>query len=274
MILGISTFTYGWGIGVEGQLPAKPMTEIDLVGIAIEQGLRCVQIGDNLPIHHFSEKRLQAFKHLADQHGIRIEIGARKLTAENLERYTDLADVLGAPLLRFIIDGDGYEPDLPTIKKLIRDFVPDLRQRGIILGIENHDRLKAKELAEIIEYAGSQYVGVCLDCVNSMGAGEGLEHVSDVLAPFTVNLHVKDFICERLPHKMGFTIHGTPAGKGMTNVPMLIEKLQAYGRCQSAVLEQWVPPQGDITTTIEVEKEWARRGIEYLKTFSVFQIKH
>ena len=273
MVLGISSFTYGWAIGVEGNQPSKPMTELDLVMTAVEHGLHCVQIGDNLPIDTFEEERIAALKSFVQEKHMRLEIGARKLTAENLARYIALADTLEAPLLRFIIDGDHYEPDIGTVQSLIRDFVPELAKRKITLGIENHDRLKAKELAAIIDYIDSPWVGVCLDCVNSMGAGEGLEHVANILAPFTVNLHIKDFTCERLPHKMGFLVTGVPAGKGLTNVPLLINKIGAYNRCQSAVLEQWVPPSNDIVSTIIKESAWGREGIEYLKGFNVFQSK-
>jgi hypothetical protein len=31
MKIGISSFTYGWNIGVENAMPITPMTEIDLI---------------------------------------------------------------------------------------------------------------------------------------------------------------------------------------------------------------------------------------------------
>ena len=52
-----------------------------------------------------------------------------------------------------------------------------------------------------------------------MGAGEGFETVSEILLPYTINLHLKDFTIRRVSHKMGMIIEGTPAGKGMLNIP-------------------------------------------------------
>jgi sugar phosphate isomerase/epimerase len=153
---------------------------------------------------------------------------------------------------------------------LLQDFLPEFKKNNMVLGIENHDRFKAQELAAIMEGIGSDRVGICLDCVNSMGAGEGLEYVADVLAPYTVNLHIKDFAIHRLPHKMGFTITGAPAGTGMTNVPLLMEKLTKYNRCHSAVLEQWVPWNHDLNKTIQLEREWAEAGVNYLKSLPYF----
>jgi len=271
VVLGISSFTYGWSIGAVSNEISKPMSETDLVKMTRMFDLQCLQIGDNLPLHTFSDDRLQSFRSLIQEHKIRLEVGARKLTAENLQRYIELAEFFQAPLLRFIIDGDHYEPDIHIIKSLLKDFLPELQKRNLILGIENHDRLKAKELALLMESVNSHNVGICLDCVNSIGAGEGLEYVTTLLAPFTVNLHIKDFKAERLPHKMGFTITGTEVGNGLCNIAMLMEKLQPYNRCQSAVLEQWVPPAELLSTTIEKEQTWAAQGIQYLKHLPYFK---
>lgn len=166
--------------------------------------MHCLQIGDNLAIHKFSEKRLQTLKDLTKKNNIRLELGAKELTPHHLQLYLELAAKLNAPLLRFVIDHDSYQPDINTIKSIIRNVLPFLKEKNIILGIENHDRLKVKEFATLMESINSSNVGICLDCVNSMGAGEGLEYVASILAPFTVNLHIKDFKVERLLHKMGF----------------------------------------------------------------------
>ena len=267
MKLGISSFTYGWAVGIEGNMPQKPMTEQDLIAQTLYFGLHCLQIGDNLPVHTFSKERLENFKNQLVLNNIRIEIGARKMTAEHLQTYLDLAYFLGAPLVRFIIDGDDYEPTIEEVVSTIKNTLPFLHQHQISIGIENHDRLKANELASIMEKIGDKYVGICLDCVNSMGAGEGLEYVAEILAPYTINLHLKDFTVQRLSHKMGFKVLGAPAGTGLTNVPFLLDKVSNYGRCQSTILEQWVVPEKDTAASIEKEKAWAEQGITYLKNF-------
>ncbi len=122
-----------------------------------------------------------------------------------------------------------------------------------------------------MEAIGDRNVGICLDCVNSLGAGEGLDHVARLLSPYAVNLHIKDFTVERAEHSMGFSVTGTPAGRGMANFPALAEKIVKFNRCHSAILEQWVPFQGDLTKTIELEKNWADESIAYLKSIPIFQ---
>ena len=265
MVLGLSSFAFGWSVGVPGSMPPKPMNEMDLLQTSLHFGMNCLQIGDNLPLHLLSSERLANLKSAIIQNNIRLEVGARKLTQEHLDQYIRIASDFNSPLLRFVIDGNQYEPALKSVAAIIKEALPILKQHKVILGIENHDRFKATELADLMESIGSDQVGICLDCVNSMGAGEGLEWVASTLAPYTVNLHIKDFIIQRLPHQMGFTISGTPLGKGMINLPWLLEKLSQYKRCNSAVLEQWVMPEATIEETIKKEELWAEESVAYLR---------
>ncbi len=271
MILGIGSFTYGWSVGLDSGNPR--LSAFELLKRAADHGLNCVQIGDNLPLHHLSELKLNDLKAAALKNNIRLEVGARTLTENHLQRYLAICKSLKAPLLRFVVDGDGYEPPAETIISILKNVVSDLKQNGITLGIENHDRFKAKELAAIFEAIAEDGVGICLDCVNSIGAGEGLEWVADRLAPYTVNLHVKDFSIKRIEHKMGFTVMGAPAGDGMMDLPYVMSKLQPFNRCQSAILEQWVTPESDPDLTIKKEILWADRGINYLKHLPYFKEK-
>ena len=96
--------------------------------------------------------------------------------------------------------------------RIIREVLPAYREAGIRLAIENHDRFRAHELVAIIAATDADYVGICLDTANSLGADEGIWEVARTLAPHTLNLHVKDYRIERLDHQMGFTVRGAPAG--------------------------------------------------------------
>ncbi len=267
MIWGISSFTYGWNIGIDHHLPAKTMSVLDLVGKTLEFELRCLQIGDNLPLHLLPESLLQTLKQQINQHLIRLEIGARGLTPGHLDTFLKLAAFLEAPLVRFVIDSVGYEPDDKEVEAIIKGFLPQLHQQNCTLGIENHDRFKARDLARIMRNIDDEKVGICLDCANSLGAGEGLEWVTKQLAPYTVNLHIKDFTIERFSHKMGFLIEGCPAGKGMMDLAWMQKELARYGRCQSAVLELWTPPENTLDATAQKEKKWAEESVAYLKKY-------
>jgi len=266
MQLGISSYTYTWSIGVPGSLPTRQMSAKDLVDRAVAFGLKLVQIADNLPIENFTDVELDNLYAYAFKKGVSIEMGGRGLTTEHTLKCLKAAEILHSPILRMVIDGAGFEPDIPDVIQIISDLLPEFESRKIRLAIENHDRLKAREFEQIIQAINSEWVGICLDSVNSMGAGEGFEPVAEILIPYTINLHLKDFSIRRVSHKMGLIIEGTPAGSGMLNISDLIFKLNQLGRCHSAILELWTPPETDLKDTISKEEEWADRSIKYLKT--------
>jgi 3-oxoisoapionate decarboxylase len=266
MQLGISTFAYGWAT----TYPQAAFDEQTLLDRAAAFGVRLVQFGDNLPLQELPPERLDKLKQRIDNEQITLELGARGLTEAHLHRYVSLARQLGSRLLRFVVDAAPYEPSIDTIVGLLREAVPALSGAGLTLGLENHDRFTARQYADIVERVGSPQVGICLDSVNSMGAGEGLAEVVGTLAPYTVNLHLKDFGIRRLPHLMGFQIDGRPAGAGMLNVPWLVAQVRPYGRCHTAVLEQWVVPEATPTDTILTEANWAETSMTYLLQTGLF----
>ena len=270
MLLGISSFSYGWSVGVPLQMPERPFSAVDLVKRTHDFGVSCLQIGDNLPLHTLVDSQRRELKSLLTTYDIRLEIGARGLTEKHLREYIEVAVYFNSPLLRFVTDIEDYEPTTSSIIAILRGALSDLRDSGITLGIENHDRFKVAELSAVMNTVGDPTVGICLDTVNSLGAGEDLERVIGELAPFTVNLHIKDFTITREPHKMGFFVSGAPAGQGMLDIPQLLHRLSTYGRCESAILEQWVPPDNTLNGTINREEQWASESIQYLSQLPAF----
>jgi sugar phosphate isomerase/epimerase len=265
MKLGISSYTYTWAVGVPGSMPEDPLSVCGLLEKAYSSGIKLVQIADNLPVEKLTEDELELLLDYSVEKGISLEMGGRGLTPEHTIKCLLAAQAIRSPILRMVIDSTGYEPSIPEIEGIIKDLLPEFRSRRIKLAIENHDRLKAREFAGIINSIGSEWVGICLDSVNSMGAGEGFETVSDILIPYTINLHIKDFTIRRVSHKMGIIIEGAPAGTGMLNIPDLLLRTSQNGLCKSAILELWTPPEPEIESTILKEEKWAQESLNYLK---------
>jgi sugar phosphate isomerase/epimerase len=265
MILGISSYTYTWAIGVPGSMPVNPLSAFDLVDKAFSSGLSLVQIADNLPLDTWTPEHLFDLYKYSENRNISIEMGGRGLTPEHVHQCLKTAIAIKSPILRMVIDGAGFEPDLNSAISIIKELQPEFESYKISLAIENHDRFEARDFERIVQSVGSEWIGICLDSVNSMGAGEGFEEVSRILLPYTVNLHIKDFTIHRVSHKMGIIIEGSPAGKGMLKIKDIIESLKKYDRCRSAILELWTPPEKEIGDTIIKEKRWADESIDYLK---------
>src|SRR5262245_13122421 len=124
MLLGLSSYTYGWAVGVRGHEPPRPLDEHGLLDKCREHGVALLQIGDNLPLHSFELARLARFAERAAKERVALEIGARGLTQANVARYARIARILGAQLIRFVIDDAEHQPDHDTVVAILREVVP------------------------------------------------------------------------------------------------------------------------------------------------------
>lgn len=267
MKIGVGSYTFTWAVGVPGYDVPKPLNATKLILRAIELGATVVQFADNMPLDILPEAQLDEIIALARDRNIAIEVGARGLTPERLARYVEIAERMGSDIVRFVIDAAGYEPSPREVIEVIMPFVGILEEKNIKLALENHDRLSCADFVEIITGCDSPNVGICLDTVNSIGVPEGTKEVVRRLAPYTVNLHIKDFSITRADHKMGFKIEGVPAGQGKLDIPALIAGLRAFGRCNSAILELWTPYGPTMKETLQRESDWAAHSIKYLKQY-------
>ncbi len=264
MILGLSSYSFAWALGIPAYDYIPPMSVFDLPGATASQGLNLLQIADNAPLHILDKYELKRIAEQGKEMDIDFEVGTKKLNEEHLARYIEIAEFFESDILRIVIDDSsaGYEPDLETVISILKNAVPLLEQKAISLAIENHDRIKVAEFEKIIQSVGSSRVGICLDCANSLGAGEGIFETVRVLAPYTLNLHLKDISIRRKKHMMGFDVEGVSFGKGMIPLPWIIEQMPL--QCKTAILEFWVPPENDINATIEKELQWVNSSVAYI----------
>ena len=269
MKIGIGTYALAWSIGVPGFNTPDPMNIYQFLDFVHDHEVSLVQIADNIPLHRFSKDELAAIRKRINDLRLEVEVGTRGLFPANLSKYLDIASFFASHLLRVVIDAGDFAPSIPDVHAIIHELVPELEHRNIKLAIENHDRLKAREFRDIVEKSDSEMVGICLDSVNSIGADEGFASVFETLAPYTINLHLKDYRISRKQHKMGFDIYGAPAGQGMMPIGHVLRTLEEFGRTKSIILELWPPPEDSVQKTIEKEHRWVDESLEYLKTFNL-----
>jgi sugar phosphate isomerase/epimerase len=232
-------------------------------------GVQVLQVADNLPLHSLPASELNAFRGRAIELGVGVEVGTRGTDADNLRHYLSLAQMLGSPLVRTVIAQPGHDLTADQAVAVLTPHREAFRAAGIMLAIENHERYTSDELASIVTALGTDWAGICLDTVNSFGALEGPAVVVGKLAPFTLNVHVKDFAVRRAEHMMGFTIEGTPVGQGQLDVPWLLDQLGGTGRDISAIIELWTPPAASLEETVQKEARWAEASVAYLKDLSI-----
>lgn len=265
MELGIGSYTYPWAIMANDLRQGSIFNSECLMKEATRFGVSRVQVADNLPLHEMGKASHTNLRDRALANGIQIETGTKGLKKDHLLTYLNIAQFYRSPFLRVIIDDGDYQPSPAEVISVINSVLPAFRNADVVLAIENHDRFPAKVLEEIIRSTDVTQVGICLDTVNSLGCGEGIHEVCAVLAPYTVNLHVKDFSIRRVKTKMGFVVEGTATGDGQLNLPAILTELEKFGHCKSATLEVWSSAEESVQQTIEREKAWVEKSIRYLK---------
>jgi len=197
-------------------------------------------------VAHYSEIRLLGGlepEHLrrvrahADRLGIALELGMLSIcpsagifdqskgSAEaQIAAMLPAAGLLGSPFVRCVV-GRLEDRRLPGgIEQRIDDTVgvlQSVRSRvvdaGLKLAIENHaGDMQARELKMLVEEAGPDFVGVCIDAGNPVWAIEDPHLTLETLAPYVLTSHVRDSRIWRVPE--GTAVAWTRMGEGNIDV--------------------------------------------------------
>ncbi len=267
MHLGLGTYTFPWNIMLSDRLPYS-FGFREMLEFTADNNINFFQFCDNYPLHRLAKNELAELKKLALERNIQLQVGARGLRFDHIANYLFIAAELNSAFLRVVTDDTDYYPNKEEVVQTIQALLPLLRETGVVLAIENHDRFKAQTLAGIIKQTDAASVAICLDTANSLGAGEGIGETVPALLPYAINLHIKDFTIERVNHKMGFTVLGAAAGKGMLDIPKLLNKCSGYERCSTATLELWMNEEATPEQTIAAEMNLVSRSVKYQRTIS------
>jgi sugar phosphate isomerase/epimerase len=146
--------------------------------------------------------------------------------------YCDLARRMQIPVVRAfpgdVVEGHSVDALYPRIVEGFRTVAAEIDGWGVQIGIENHGRLlnDGDLLAALVRDVGSPLVGITLDTGNFCWAGHSVDAAHrffDLLAPLTVNVHVKDGLFV----KGQWTLQ--PAGRGDIDLPGVFGALKACG---------------------------------------------
>ena len=266
MKLGIGSYTFTWAVGVSGyEPPGGGLTLNDLLEKADELGVEVVQICDNLPLHKLSHNKIKEASSKEEELGLEVEVGTRGIGADHLYQYLEIAEMFDSNIVRIIIEENGERVQLTEVRKKLEKVLPEFEKKGIKIAIENHDFYETGELIDLIYKLDSSCLGICLDTVNSFAALEPPNKVIKTLSPYTINLHIKDFVITRTNSQMGFSISGAPAGKGLLDIDYTLREIEKNENEVNAILELWTPYTNNIEETINKENEWAEESIQYLR---------
>lgn len=261
-MLGIGSYAFRWSGGIADRIPPVPITPAQILDHAASLKVGMVQFADNIPLHKRPSSEIGALAKDAERLGIRIELGMTGCDPAHVGVYLELAQRLGAGLLR--IAPTAEESALPDdeVARLFQALLPSCRKAGVVLAVENHFHLPSQRLVSIIKSVGDSTLGVCLDVANSIACGEWPAETIGMLAPFAVNLHLKDFRIALDPHGVGCSIVGVPLGQGFTDIKAVYDALEKAGRADiNTVVEHWLPWQGSFEKSQAAELAWLAQTV-------------
>src|SRR3974390_267919 len=171
---------------------------------------------------HFSEIRflgsleddhLRQIREHAESLGIEIEIGMRSIcptskafdpkqgtAEEQITRMLHAAKVAGSPIVRCFqgtfVDRTtpgGIDARIDDTVKVLRSVRSRVIDSGLKIAIENHaGDMQARELKRLIEEAGKDFVGACLDSGNPLWAIEDPHLTLETLYPYVLTSHIRE----------------------------------------------------------------------------------
>ena len=263
-VLGLGSYAFRWSIGHGDRVPPRPMTAMKVLEFGVEHGVRVVQFADNMRVHEIAEVELDALADRARQAGVALEVGMQGFDATLLRRYLDLAARLDARLVRVALDAADAEGDQAALADALREAAGEARGAGVRIAVENHFGFPSPRLVALLGAVGDEAVGACLDVGNSICGGEWPADTVRLLAPWTVNLHLKDWDIFPDPYGVGFRVRGTRFGEGRTDSEAVLRALEGRPP-MSVIYEHWLPWPGDFDAAWASEADWTGSGIAALR---------
>jgi sugar phosphate isomerase/epimerase len=108
-----------------------------------------------------------------------------------------VAKAVGAHSMRCYIGGFGDRPNLDRCMEATINALRSVRSQaldlGVRIGVENHSGdMQARETKALIEAAGKDFVGSCLDTGNPLWVMENPLVTLETLGPYVVTTHIRD----------------------------------------------------------------------------------
>jgi len=225
--------------------------DIQLIDYAASLKLDTVQLSSLNDYESLEPAHLAKVKEHAERAGITIDAGIYTIcelsTSWNpkegsstayLRKGLSVAHAVGARVLRCAMGTRADRPDLErcidaTVKALrsVRSEALDL---GIRIALENHaGDTQAREMKMLIEAAGTDFVGSCLDVGNPLWAIEDPLLTLEVLGPYVVTTHIRDTAV--FEHPRGAAVQWVALGDGSVDLRRFAELYKKL--CPNAAMQ-------------------------------------
>ena len=206
----------------------RSMGDPAILAAVSDCGAKCFQL-DFLLDHEGGEANRREIGTLARQAGIELTGADYGRPSENrFERQIAAARELGIRVVRhawgpFL----GWQEPLPP-EDLERELATAARlyeAAGLFYALENHQDYPSRLLTDVFRRIGSKHIGIFLDTGNSMALLEDPVETAEMLAPFVLGIHAKEYAV--LPAPGGFDLVGVPLNQGVVDNLRILQLVAA-----------------------------------------------
>jgi sugar phosphate isomerase/epimerase len=196
-------------------------------------GIEVVHFSEVRFLGNLEEENLKKVRAYAGRLGIAVEIGMLSIcptsklfnktagtAEEQLARMVTAAKTVGSPIVRCVLGSSAdrtgdipVEGHIENTVKVLHNVRSRFMDAGLKVAIENHaGDLQAREVKMLIEEAGKDFVGSCLDSGNPLWTIEDPHLTLETLAPYVLTSHVRDTAVWGTPQ--GAAVAWTRMGEG------------------------------------------------------------
>lgn len=165
-----------------------------------------------------------------------VELASAGTDPERLRPVLELCRYLCGDRVRTAIAAGGdFEEERARAPEDLRRLAGMAETQGVQVLIENHEDLTAEQLRDLVQWVGSDWIGVLLDVGNSLVLGEDPVYTAEILAPFARTVHLKDQVV--VETEDGVCSAGTRLGAGAIDLPAVVDILRRSSPCDRILVQ-------------------------------------
>jgi 3-oxoisoapionate decarboxylase len=226
-------------------LRSQGWTPFEFLDYCAAQKARVVHFSEIRFIGSLEPGNLRRVRQHAEKLGIEIEIGMKSIcptskmfdakagtAEEQLAHMIESAGIAGSKIVRCVLGSmDDRRPGpierhIESTVQVLRNIRSKAVDAGIKIAIENHaGDMQARELKVLVEEAGRDFVGVCLDSGNPLWTIEDPHLTLATLSPYVLTSHVRDSAVWRVPE--GAAVSWVRMGEGNVNIDEYVRQFAA-----------------------------------------------
>jgi 3-oxoisoapionate decarboxylase len=242
-------------------LRSQRLSAIEVLDFCAARGVGVVHFSEPRLLGPTDGESLQQVRSRADVLGIQLEVGMLSICPSatifnpaagdaetQLIAMFEVARILGSPFVRCVVGSwrdrvapGGIEACIADAVKVLRNVRERALEAGVKIAVENHaGDMQARELVRLVEAAGPDVVGVCIDAGNALWAIEDPHLTLETLAPYVLASHTRDGALR--PAANGAEVAWTRMGQGNVRIEEYIDAFLTRCPGRPLMLEVIVMP--------------------------------